>query len=79
MTLSSDLDALLAKVQSRVDAAMGEARAELTEMAVEAEKEWSELRQRFNEGCRESSKAPEAEPTSQPETSTDHVGEEPIG
>jgi hypothetical protein len=79
MTFSTDLDAFLAKVQLRIDAAMGEAREELKEMAVEAEQDWSELRQRFADGCCEPARAPEAESTSQPETSTNQVGEEQPG
>ncbi len=79
MSFSTDLDTLLAKVQSRVDTAMSEARKELTEMAVAAEKEWAELRQRFGEACDESPKTPEPETTSQSETSTNHAGEQPTG
>ena len=76
MAFSDDLDALLAKVQARVDAAMSEAREELKEMAVTAEKDWSELRQRFADDCCESAKAPAGDSTSQSETSTNDVGEE---
>ena len=79
MAFSDDLDALLAKVQARVDAAMSEAREELKEMAVTAEKDWSELRQRFSEGCGESPKTPEKEPASHSETSTDEVGDQQPG
>ena len=76
---SSELDAFLAKVQVRLDAAMGEAREELKEMAVEAEKEWSELRQRFGENCCESAKPSGAETASQSETSTTEVGDQQPG
>ena len=79
MTFSTDLDDFLAKVQFRIDAAMGEAREELKEMAVEAEKDWSELRQRFADGGCEPARAPEEESTSQSETSTNQVGEEQPG
>lgn len=76
MPFSTELDAFLAKVQVRLDAAMGEAREELKAMAIEAEKEWSELRQRFADDCCESPTAPAGESTSQSETSTNDVGEE---
>jgi hypothetical protein len=79
MAFSDDLDALLAKVQARVDTAMNEAREELKEMAVTAEKDWSELRQRFAEGCWESPKTPETGPASHSETSTGDVGDQQSG
>ena len=79
MAFSDDLDALLAKVQARLDAAMSEAREELKEMAATAEKDWSELRHRFSEECCDAPKAPKTEPASHSETSIGEVGDQPPG
>ena len=79
MPFSTELDAFLARVQIRIDAAMSEAREELREMAVEAEKDWSELRQRFSDACCDSPKQPERASPSQSETSTDKGGDHQPG
>jgi hypothetical protein len=79
MPFSSELDAFLAKVQVRLDAAMGEAREELTAMAAEAERDLAALRQRFSAACSESPKSPEGETPSQSETSTQAEGDDQAG
>jgi hypothetical protein len=78
MPFSSDLDDFLAKLQERIDAAMGEAREELKEMAVEAEKDWAEIRQRFRDGCCEPAKPADTEEPSHSGTSADaETGDQP--
>lgn len=74
MPFATELDAFLAKVQVRIDAAMGEAREELKEMALEAEKDLARLRQRLSEECCESPKQPAGDPPSHSETSTNEEG-----
>jgi hypothetical protein len=69
MPFSTELDAFLAKVQARVDEALGEARTELTEMAVEAEREWSLFSQKFREGFCADADDPSEQAPSHPETS----------
>ena len=75
MPFSTELDAFLAKVQIRIDAAVGEARQELLEMALEAEKELAALRQRVSDACGDSSQRPTDEPPSHSETPAAAAGD----
>jgi hypothetical protein len=79
MSFATDLDALLAKLQDRVDEAMGEARGELTEMVEGAEKELAEWRGRFSELFCESAPKSAGEPTSHTETSAEGPHDEHTG
>ncbi len=74
MPFSTELDAFLAKVQIRIDAAMGEVREELKEMALEAEKDLATIRQRVSDAWRDTPQQPAGESSSHSETSSDEGG-----
>ncbi len=78
MSLVTELDALTAKLQARVDAAFAEAWQGLQGMASDVEQEWQEMRQ---ECCppagEDAGTAAEGEP-SHAETSTEGAGDQPM-
>ena len=77
MPFSTELDGFLAKLQVRVDAAMGEVREELREMAVAAEKDWSDIRQHLTETFCETTAKADGEAASHSETPSEGADEHP--